>query len=103
MPETSTWNPRSLESSTTAVAPNLQSNTLSKRAGCREATYLSSPLAERTPSERDLRARTIKGRSPAAHQKLEGSLEVSVDFHGEDCREILEAMKSEGAKNLRTK
>jgi hypothetical protein len=39
---------------------------------------------------------------PGAHQKLEGSLEVSVDFHGEDSRGILEALESAGAKNVRT-
>ena len=43
--------------------------------------------------------------APAAegHQKLEGSLEVSVDFHGDDPERIAGVLKSAGAKSVRTK
>ena len=43
--------------------------------------------------------------APAAggHQKLEGPLEVSVDFHGDDPERIAAALKSLGAKTVRTK
>lgn len=43
--------------------------------------------------------------APAAggHQKLEGSIEVSVDFHGGDPEKIASALKSVGAKAVRTK
>jgi hypothetical protein len=40
---------------------------------------------------------------PEAHQKLEGSLEVSVDFHGDDPGRIAAALKGAGAKAVRTK
>lgn len=43
--------------------------------------------------------------APAAggNQKLEGLLEVSVDFHGDDPERITAALKSVGAKTVRTK
>jgi hypothetical protein len=37
------------------------------------------------------------------HQKLEGSIEVSVDFHGDDPRKIAAALKEAGATGIRTK
>jgi hypothetical protein len=43
------------------------------------------------------------GPTPEAHQKLEGSLEVSVDFHGDDPERIATALKGAGAKAVRTK
>ena len=39
---------------------------------------------------------------PEGHQKLEGSLEVSVDFHGDDPGRITDALKGAGAKAVRT-
>jgi hypothetical protein len=41
--------------------------------------------------------------TPEAHQKLEGSLEVSVDCHGDDPEQIATALKGAGAKAVRTK
>jgi hypothetical protein len=41
--------------------------------------------------------------TPEAHQKLEGSLEVSVDFHGDDPERIAAALKGAVAKAIRTK
>jgi hypothetical protein len=41
--------------------------------------------------------------TPDAHQKLEGPLEVSVDFHGDDPERIAAALKGAGAKAVRTK
>lgn len=41
--------------------------------------------------------------TPEAYQKLEGSLEVSLDFHGDDPERIAAALKSTGAKVVRTK
>ena len=40
---------------------------------------------------------------PEGRQKLEGALEVSVDFHGDDPNKIAEVMKTTGAKAVRTK
>src|ERR1044072_7917907 len=40
---------------------------------------------------------------PAAGGKLAGSIEVSVDFHGNDAKQITEALKGVGAKNVRAK
>jgi hypothetical protein len=40
---------------------------------------------------------------PEGHQKLEGFLEVSVDFHGDDPGRIAKAMEAAGAKSVRTK
>jgi hypothetical protein len=39
---------------------------------------------------------------PEGHQKLDGSLEVSVDFHGDDAGRISDALKDAGAKAVRT-
>jgi hypothetical protein len=40
---------------------------------------------------------------PEAHQKPEGPLEVSVDFHGDEPEPIAAALKGAGAKAVRTK
>jgi hypothetical protein len=40
---------------------------------------------------------------PRGQQKLEGALEVSVDFHGEDPQRIADALHSTGAKAVRTR
>jgi hypothetical protein len=40
---------------------------------------------------------------PEGHQKLEGVLEVSVDFHGDEPDKIISALKSAGAKSVWTK
>lgn len=40
---------------------------------------------------------------PEQGGKFEGAIEVSVDFHGEDAKQIKEALKSAGAKSVRTK
>jgi hypothetical protein len=39
---------------------------------------------------------------PDGQQKLEGAIEVSVDFHGGDPKKIADALKSTGAKLVRT-
>jgi hypothetical protein len=41
--------------------------------------------------------------TPEAHQKLDGSLEVSVDYHGDDPERIAAALRGAGAKAVRTK
>ena len=41
--------------------------------------------------------------APEPHQHLEGALEVSVDFHGEDPKKIEDALMSTGAKSVRIK
>lgn len=41
--------------------------------------------------------------APEGHQKLEGRIEVSVDFHGDAPEKIADALKSAGAKAVRTK
>jgi hypothetical protein len=38
---------------------------------------------------------------PEGHQKLEGSIEVSVDFHGDDPQKIVDALRGAGAKAVR--
>lgn len=40
---------------------------------------------------------------PEQGGKFEGAIEVFVDFHGEDAKQIKEALKSAGAKSVRTK
>jgi hypothetical protein len=40
---------------------------------------------------------------PEGHQKLEGLIEVSVDFHGDDPEKIADALRGAGAKAVRTK
>lgn len=51
------------------------------------------------PAGADAKARP----TPEQQQKLEGSLEVSVDFHGDDPERIAAALKGAGAKDVRTK
>jgi hypothetical protein len=41
--------------------------------------------------------------APEGHQKLEGPIEVSVDFHGDAPEKIADALKDAGAKTVRTK
>lgn len=41
--------------------------------------------------------------APEGHQKLEGLIEVSVDFHGDAPERIADALKGAGAKTVRTK
>jgi hypothetical protein len=40
---------------------------------------------------------------PEQGGKFDGAIEVSVDFHGEDAKQIEDALKSAGAKSVRTK
>ena len=39
---------------------------------------------------------------PVGNQKLDGTIEVSVDFHGDDPEKIAGALKSAGASSVRT-
>jgi hypothetical protein len=41
--------------------------------------------------------------APERQQALEGAIEVSVDFHGDDPQRIVDALKSAGARAVRTK
>ncbi|MHC2623987.1 hypothetical protein ACVIW2_006019 [Bradyrhizobium huanghuaihaiense] len=41
--------------------------------------------------------------TPEGKQRLEGEIEVSVDFHGDGPDKIAEALKGAGAKTVRTK
>lgn len=41
--------------------------------------------------------------APEPQQKLEGGIEVSVDFHGTEPEKIAKALKTAGAKTVRTK
>jgi len=40
---------------------------------------------------------------PDSHQALEGLIEVSVDFHGDDPKRIADALREAGATAVRTK
>ena len=40
---------------------------------------------------------------PEQGEKLEGPIEVSVDFHGDDPTRVTDALRSAGAKDVRTK
>ncbi|MGY3036002.1 hypothetical protein ACVIIV_005172 [Bradyrhizobium sp. USDA 4354] len=41
--------------------------------------------------------------APGGRQKLEGVIEVSVDFHGDAPEKIADALRSAGARTVRTK
>jgi len=41
--------------------------------------------------------------APESHQKLEGLIEVSVDFHGDSPEKIADVLRDAGAKTVRTK
>jgi hypothetical protein len=41
--------------------------------------------------------------TPEGQQRLEGEIEVSVDYHGAEPQKIAEALKGAGAKTVRTK
>lgn len=40
---------------------------------------------------------------PASQQKLDGAIEVSVDFHGDDLGRVVHALEAAGAKAVWTK
>ncbi|MBR0799813.1 hypothetical protein JQ615_31025 [Bradyrhizobium jicamae] len=40
---------------------------------------------------------------PETNQKLDGAIEVSVDFHGDGPKRIADALQGVGAKHVRTK
>ena len=40
---------------------------------------------------------------PEGHQKLEGLIEVSVDYHGDDPEKIADVMRGAGAKAVRAR
>jgi hypothetical protein len=58
-----------------------------------------SNTAGTRPAGADAKARP----APEQHQKLEGALEVSVDFHGDDPERIVATLKGAGARVVRTK
>ena len=56
-----------------------------------------------TSGERPAGADAKKAPKPEQGGKLEGPIEVSVDFHGDDAKPIENALKSAGAQSVRTK
>ncbi len=40
---------------------------------------------------------------PGTHHSLDGLLEVSIDFHGDDPQKISDTLSAVGARNVRTK
>jgi hypothetical protein len=85
------------------ATPNSRSSTSSRIAACREATFSFSLSATRTTPGRPAGAVAKAAPTPEAHQKLEGSLEVSVDCHGDDPGRIAAVLKGAGAKVVWTK
>ena len=41
--------------------------------------------------------------APQGREKLEGAIQVSVDFHGDEPEKIADALRAAGAKTVRTK
>ncbi|MET4842591.1 hypothetical protein [Bradyrhizobium japonicum] len=41
--------------------------------------------------------------APQGREKLEGAIQVSVDFHGDEPEKIADALRGAGAKTVRTK
>ncbi|MBW7971783.1 hypothetical protein [Bradyrhizobium sp. BR 10289] len=56
-----------------------------------------------TAGERPVGADAKAVPEPERGAKLEGPIEVSVNFHGDDTHRLVDALKSAGAKTVRTK
>lgn len=59
--------------------------------------------SEDTSGDRPAGADAKAAPKPEQGGKLEGPIEVSVDFHGDDTKQIENALKSAGARSVRTK
>jgi hypothetical protein len=78
--------------------------TSSRNAVCREATSSSSPSVGPTQPETHAAAADVKVAPwQEGQQKLDGALEASVDFHGDDPKKVADVLHSTGAKAVRTK
>ena len=58
---------------------------------------------ENTSGDRPAGADAKAAPKPEQGGKLEGPIEVSVDFHGDDTKQIENALRSAGARSVRTK
>src|ERR1700743_3431958 len=86
--------------------PRRRARLRARRSGLRRAAKRGlCPACWRREHGRDAsRGRGCQARAtPESHQKLEGPLEISVDFHGEDPQRIAAVLKIAGAKAVRTK
>ena len=69
----------------------------------RTDVFVQPTGADNTAGDRPAGADAKAVPEPERGGKLEGPIEVSVDFHGDDPRRVANALKSAGAKAVRTK
>jgi hypothetical protein len=75
-----------------------------QKCGVPRADVFIQPMgSQNTVGTRSAGADAKTTPQPEGHQKLESSIEVSVDFHGDDPQRIADALKGAGAKAVRTK
>jgi hypothetical protein len=88
---------------TPGATPSSRSSTSPRIAACRGSDIFVQPAGgANTAGTRPAGADAKAAPTPEAHQKLEGPLEVSVDFHGDEPEPIAAALKGAGAKAVRT-
>jgi hypothetical protein len=65
--------------------------------------FVQSAGNENTSGDRSAGADAKASPKPEQGGKLEGPIEVSVDFHGDDAARVADALRSAGATSVRTK
>lgn len=68
----------------------------------RSDVFVQPAGSDNTAGSRPAGADAKSAPQPEQGGKLEGPIEVSVDFHGDDPRRIAEALKSAGGMSVRT-
>ena len=69
----------------------------------RSDVFVQPTGSDNTSGNRPAGADTKAAPMPEQGGKFEGAIEVSVDLHGEETKQIEDALKSAGAKSVRTK
>jgi hypothetical protein len=67
----------------------------------RSDVFVQPTGADNTAGKRPAGADVKSSPEPGEGGKLEGTIEVSVDFHDEDTKQVTQALKSAGAKSVR--
>ena len=69
----------------------------------RTDVFVQPAGSQNTAGTRSAGADAKTAPQPEGHQKLEGLIEVSVDYHGDDPARIADALRGAGAKDVRTR
>jgi hypothetical protein len=69
----------------------------------RSDVFVQPTGSDNTAGKRPAGADAKSSPEPEESGKLEGTIEVSVDFHGGDAKQVTDALKSAGAQSMRTR